>query len=84
MIYTHLLNWGPAAVQSPADHLMSQYRGSIGPTGNSSLIRRTQEIRKDDKSDCFNRTKQRRTADEVRLRLSGLAVPTHLYRPVQL
>jgi integron integrase len=54
MIYTHVLNRGPAAVRSPADHLVSQNTDSIRLTENSSLIRRAQQIRKDDKPDRFN------------------------------
>jgi integrase len=40
MIYTHVLNRGPAAVQSPADHLPAPAPNSFRPTGNRSLIQR--------------------------------------------
>jgi hypothetical protein len=54
LLYTHVLNQGPSAVQSPSDHLISQPPIQIRPTGNSGLIKRVQEIRKDDKIGRFN------------------------------
>jgi len=57
MIYTHVLNRGPAAVRSPLDQLISPKTGDIGLTGNRSLNRREQEARKDEKPVRFNKLK---------------------------
>jgi len=57
MIYTHVLNRGPAAVRSPLDQLISPKTGDIGLTGNRSLNRREQEVRKDEKPVRFNKLK---------------------------
>jgi integrase len=57
MIYTHVLNSGPAAVRSPADYLGLQPSRDIRPTRNYRPIQPVQEIRKDDKLGSFNKMK---------------------------
>jgi site-specific recombinase XerD len=41
MIYTHVMNRGLSAVQSPAEHLSAHPPRQFRPTGNSGLIRRS-------------------------------------------
>jgi len=46
MIYTHVLNRGPAAVRSPADYLALGSSPRITPTGNCSIFQQSSNITK--------------------------------------
>lgn len=57
MIYTHVLNRGPAAVRSPADQLPSPKSGDNRLTENCSVNRGEPEARKDKTTGRFNKLK---------------------------
>ena len=54
MMYTHVLNRGPAAVRSPADYWLSLKARDIRLTGNCSLNPREREAQEDEIAVRFN------------------------------
>jgi hypothetical protein len=54
-----------------------------GLRGNNCLIKRVQEIRKDDKMECSNKMKQKPIANRHRFRLTSHALRKNLCRTIQ-